>query len=121
MTKVEIVETLARERRVERIVQNTAHARALSQDLRDLCQMVYAYILDYDDDKVVDLWETDALGYFIARIVVNQFISSNSLYHRLIRRPKSSDTPTDVLTRIADCRTVPFAIPKRTNNDNSHR
>lgn len=87
MTKAEIVETLARERRVERIVQNTAHSRALSQDLRDLCQMVYAYILDYDEDKVVDLWESDALGYFIARIVVNQYRSGNSAYHRLIRHP----------------------------------
>lgn len=87
MTRAEIVETLARERRVERIVQNTAHARALSQDLRDLCQMVYAYILDYDEDKVVDLWETDALGYFIARIVINQYRSNNSYFHRLIRHP----------------------------------
>ena len=87
MTKAEIVETLARERRVERIVQNTAHARALSQDLRDLCQMVYAYILDYDEDKVVDLWDSDALGYFIARIVINQYRSGNSLFHRLIRHP----------------------------------
>ena len=87
MTKVEIVEALARERRVERIVQNTAHARALSQDLRDLCQMVYAYILDYDEDKVVDLWESDALGYFIARIVINQYRSNNSYFHRLIRHP----------------------------------
>ena len=87
MTKAEIVETLARERRVERIVQNTAHARALSQDLRDLCQMVYAYILDYDEDKVVDLWETDALGYLIARIVINQYRSNNSYFHRLIRHP----------------------------------
>lgn len=87
MTKAEIVETLARERRVERIVQNTAHARALSQDLRDLCQMVYAYILAYDADKVVDLWETDAIGYFIARIVINQYRSNNSYFHRLIRHP----------------------------------
>lgn len=87
MTKVEIVDTLARERRVERIVQNTAHAPALSQDLRDLCQMVYAYILDYDEDKLVDLWETDALGYFIARIVINQYRSNNSYFHRLIRHP----------------------------------
>lgn len=87
MTKTEIVESLARERRVERIVQNTAHARYLTQDLRDLCQMVYAYILTYDEDKVVDLWQSDALGYFIARIVTNQYRSGNSAYHRRIRHP----------------------------------
>ena len=90
MTKTEIVESLALERRVESIVQNTAHARVLSQDLRDLCQMVYAYILTYDEDKVVDLWQSDALGYFIARIVTNQYRSSNSAFHRHIRHPMAT-------------------------------
>ncbi|MCR5071193.1 MAG: hypothetical protein K6A62_04630 [Bacteroidales bacterium] len=90
MTRNEIVDILARERRVERIVQNTAHAHALSQDLRDLCQMVYTYILTYDESKVVDLWESDALGYFIARIVVNQYRSANSAFHRRIRHPMAT-------------------------------
>ena len=93
MTRTEIVEKFARERRVEVIVQNTAHAPRLSPDLRDLCQMVYLYLLTYDEDKIVDLHDSDALDYFIARIVVNQFRSSNSLYHRQIRRPLAR--PTD--------------------------
>ena len=90
MTRTEIVDTLARERRVERVVQNVAHVRALSQELRDLCQMVYTYLLTYDEDKIIDLWQSDALGYFIARIVVNQYRSSNSAYHRRIRHPMAT-------------------------------
>ena len=90
MTRNEIAATLAREHRVERIVQNVAHARVLNPDLRDLCQMVYAYILTYDEDKIIDLWRSDALGYFIARVVVNQYRSGNSAYHRQIRHPMAT-------------------------------
>ena len=102
MTKMEIVEQLAKARRVEVIVQNTAHAHVLSQDLTDLCQMVYCYVLDYDEDKVVALHDADALDFFIARIVLNQFRSGNSLYHRLIRRPASRTLAPSDLPQIAD-------------------
>lgn len=84
MTRTEIVEKLARERRVEVIVQNTAHAPRLSPDLRDLCQMVYLVLLSYDEDKIVDLYESDALGYFVARIAVNQFRNPVSSFHRTL-------------------------------------
>lgn len=87
MTAREIIERIAYLRRVEEIVRNVAHVSRLTPALQDLSQMVYAYILDYDEDKVVDLWETDALGYFIARIVINQYRSNNSYFHRLIRHP----------------------------------
>jgi hypothetical protein len=40
MTKREICERLARERRVETMIQNIVH-RHLDDDLRDLAQIVY--------------------------------------------------------------------------------
>ena len=85
MTRNEVIEKLAEGRHVERIVQNVAHAKALDADLRDLCQMVYLFLLEYDEDKIVDLWECDALGYFIARIVCNQFRTNKSAFRRAIR------------------------------------
>ena len=84
MKRNEIVEALARERKVEGIVCNIAHS-PLTQDLQDLCQMVYLYLLEYDEDKVIDLWESDALGYFIARIVCNQFRTNKSAFRRAVR------------------------------------
>lgn len=108
MTKREIVGLLASERRVERYVQNTAHAHRLSPDLQDLCQMVYVYLLDYDEDKIVDLWESGAIGYFVARIVLNQFRSSNSLYHRTIRRPAARATDPADLPDSPDPDTLPI-------------
>ena len=44
MTKYEIVDTLARERRVETLVQNIAHS-PLTDDLKDLAQIIYVALL----------------------------------------------------------------------------
>ena len=84
MTHNEVIEKLAEGHHVERIVQNVAHAKALDADLRDLCQMVYLVLLSYDEDKIVDLYESDALGYFVARIAVNQFRNPVSSFHRTL-------------------------------------
>ena len=68
-TPAEIVAVLGRERRVETMVQNIAHAHSLSPDLRDLSQMVYALLLTYDPAKIIDLWENDQINFFLARVI----------------------------------------------------
>lgn len=87
MTKYEIVDTLARQRRVETMVQNIAH-QSLTDDLKDLAQMVYVILLEYDDDKIADLWENRQIDFFIARVILNQFRTSHSPFHDLIRKPR---------------------------------
>lgn len=81
----EIVEYLAKERRVEAMVENICH-HALTADLRDLCQMVYLILLEYDEDKIRDLWENGEINFFIARIIINQYRSSNSPFHIIYRK-----------------------------------
>lgn len=88
MTKRAIIDILARERRVERFVSNTAHVSPLTDDLQDLAQMVYAILLEYDEERIVDLWEGGAINFFIARIICNQYRSGNSAFHALYRRPR---------------------------------
>ena len=83
MTRKEIVEALASGEEVERIVCRVAR-RPLDDDLRDLAQMVYLVLLTYDEDKIVDLYESDALGYFVARIAVNQFRNPVFSFHRTL-------------------------------------
>lgn len=85
MNKYEIADKLARERVVERLVCNIARTR-LSSDLADLCQMVYLIILEYDEEKIVDLWENGEMNFFLARVILNQFHSVKSPYHALFRR-----------------------------------
>ena len=83
--KETIIETLATDRRVEALVENIAH-HSLTADLKDLCQMVYLILLEYDESKLQDLWENDQINFFIARIILNQYRSSNSPFHAIFRK-----------------------------------
>ena len=94
MTKYEIVDTLARERRVETLVQNIAHS-PLTDDLKDLAQMVYIVLLEYDDDKIADLWDQRQIDFFIARVILNQYRSKHSPFHDIIRKPRELSVPLD--------------------------
>ena len=83
--KETIIEALAKDRRVEALVENIAH-HSLTADLKDLCQMVYLILLEYDESKLQDLWENDQINFFIARIILNQYRSSNSPFHAIFRK-----------------------------------
>lgn len=84
-TKYSIVETLGKERRVETMLTNIAH-HAMTSDLEDLAQMVYLILLEYDEEKIIDLWENNQINFFIARVILNQYRSSNSPFHALFRK-----------------------------------
>ena len=83
--KQTIIETLAKERRVEALVENIAH-HSLTADLKDLCQMVYLVLLEYDEEKLQDLWENEQINFFLARVIINQYRSSNSPFHTIFRK-----------------------------------
>ena len=85
MNKQTIIETLAKERRVEALVENIAH-HSLTAALKDLCQMVYLILLEYDESKLQDLWENEQMNFFLARIILNQYRSSNSPFHSIYRK-----------------------------------
>ena len=89
MTKREIVEDLAKRKVVEEVCRKAAHLPALTPDLEDLAQNVYVILLEYDEDKIVDLRQSNALGFFIARIIVNQYNSKTSPFYNLFRRFRS--------------------------------
>lgn len=85
MTREEIVNEVARRKMVETMVQNIAH-QSLSPDLKDLCQMVYLIMLEYDEEKLQDLWNNNQISFFLARIILNQYRSSNSPFHTTFRK-----------------------------------
>ena len=92
MSKSEIIEEVAKAGMVEQMVQNIAH-HTLDADLKDLAQMVYLILLEYDETKLQDLWENEQMGFFLARIIINQYRSSNSPFHTIYRkfRERSED------------------------------
>lgn len=85
MTRTEIVERLAREKMVEAMVENIAR-QPLDADLRDLAQMVYLILLEYDEDKLIDLYEHGQIRFFVARVIINQYRSVNSPFYKLFRK-----------------------------------
>lgn len=87
MNKAEIINVIASEKMVEAMVQNIAH-QSLTPDLKDLVQMVYLILLEYDEAKIVDLWEHQQMQFFLARIIINQYRSSNSPFHTIFRKFK---------------------------------
>ena len=85
ISKRDIIETLAKEKRVEALVENIAH-HSLTADLKDLCQMVYVILLEYDEAKIQDLWVNNQINFFLARIIINQYRSSNSPFYAMFRK-----------------------------------
>lgn len=78
MTKNDVIAIIAKERMVETIVSNIAKS---SDDLlNDLIQEIYLDLLQKDDAKIVKLYETNQIHYFITRIVINNIHSKNSPY-----------------------------------------
>lgn len=77
--KRDIIGAMARERTVERLVENITR-RPLDSLTEDLSQMVYAYLLEFDEDKIADLWRSGELVYFTVRIIWNQWYGSRSTF-----------------------------------------
>ena len=78
------------------MVENIAR-RPIDYDLQDLAQMVYLIILEYDEEKLVDLWEHGQINFFVARIIINQYRSDNSPYYKLIKRHGQRSEDIDTL------------------------
>lgn len=76
MTKNEVVEKLAKERTVETIVSNIA--KSADDLLNDLVQEIYLDLLEKDEDKIVKLYESNQIRFFITRMIINNLHSTNS-------------------------------------------
>lgn len=48
--------------------------------------MVYLILLEYDEQKLQDLWENNQMNFFIVRIIVNQYNSVNSPFYTTFRK-----------------------------------
>lgn len=84
MDKITIIERLARNRSVERLIENISH-QSLTADLKDLSQMVYLILLEYDENKIIELYESGEMNFFLVRIILNQYRSTTSTFYYQIR------------------------------------
>lgn len=83
-SKYDIINELATQRKVEQFVSNTAKTNA--PELNDLAQDIYLALLEYDDEKIEGMYQRNELDFFIARMIVNQYISTSSPFYTKYRK-----------------------------------
>ena len=76
-TAREIVEALAREKRVEALCENVCRRRGLD----DLAQLVYVYLLECPDALLSDLYENGQINFYIVRMIKNQYYKPRTKYY----------------------------------------
>ena len=86
MTKNEVVNIIAKERMVEEIVSNIAKSSDCDDTLKDLSQEIYLDLLSKDEEKIVNLYETNQIRFFVVRMVTNNLFSKNSPYYQVFRK-----------------------------------
>ena len=48
----------------------------------DLVQEIYLIILEYDDNKIIKMYEQNQIKFFITRIIKNQYFAKNSQFYK---------------------------------------
>ena len=96
MTKSDVLDIIAREHLVDRIVNKLLSSSKNPFDCpEDLVQEIYLLLLQKDDDLIVNLYNKGELGYYILKVVRNQLLSTNSPYYqKYIRFQAISDDIT---------------------------
>ena len=102
MTKYEVLDIIAKEHLVERIVNKLLSSSKNPFDCpEDLIQDVYLLLLEKGDKLIVDLYERGELAYYLLRIVRNQLLSVNSsYYYKYIKLGAKSDDLTQAANTI---------------------
>ena len=78
---MEIVARMAETKAVERMAMRIGGSDRMTANLEDLCQMVYLALLEYDEAKIVGIWERGQMSFFVARILKNQLLGTTSRYY----------------------------------------
>lgn len=93
MTKYDVLDIIAREHLVEKIVYKLLPCSKNPFDCpEDLIQDIYLLLLQKDDDLIVNLYNKGEIGFYLLKIARNQLLSVNSPYYqKYIRFQSNSD------------------------------
>ena len=82
MTAHEIIEQLAKEKYIEEVASHYE-----TEYREDLCQLLYVYLLEMDENKLIELYEKGQLKWYIATAVKYQIIAPRSYHAMQNKRP----------------------------------
>lgn len=77
MEVLNIVDKLARNRVVEDMIKNMN----INDYPDDLAQEIYLILLEYDKEKIEEIYNKNQINFFISRIITNQAFSKNSPFY----------------------------------------
>ena len=101
MTKYEVIDIIAREHLVERIVNKLLSSSKNPFDCpEDLIQDIYLLLLQKDDDLIVNLYNKGEIGFYLLKIARNQLLSVNSPYYQKYIRFQSHNDDITQATNI---------------------
>ena len=78
-----IIENIYREEMLREIFENMGIKK---DDWDDLEQEIFIILLDYDKDKIIQMWENKQLKWFIIKLIKNQYFSCNSPYYKKYKK-----------------------------------
>lgn len=76
--KNRIIDELARNGTIQEIINNMSIKQ---NDKDDLEQEIYMILLEYDEEKIIELYNKKQLKWFIIKVIKNQYYSKNSPYY----------------------------------------
>ena len=101
MTKYEVVDIIAKEHLVEKIVYKLLPCSKNPFDYpEDLIQDIYLILLNGDENLIVTLYNKGELGFYILRVARNQLLSKNSPYYQKYIRFQSHNDDITQATNI---------------------
>lgn len=78
-----MIEKIVNEGFVESIVKNLGVPKRYADDL---VQEIYIILLEYDREKIVQMYINNQLNFFLTRIIKNQWLSSTSPFYKLYKK-----------------------------------
>lgn len=78
-----MLEQLAKDKVVENLCKNIGVS---SNYIDDLVQEVYLIMLEYDREKLKQIYEKGEINYWLTRIIMNQYCSNTSPFYKKYRK-----------------------------------
>lgn len=97
-TNTEIIEEISKDKLVEEIARNI---RVTSDYYDDFVQDMYLTLLEYDNEKLNDIYEKKQMKFFLARICINNWNSSTSPFYCKYKRPLTHIDGNQDLTKLS--------------------
>lgn len=80
---MQIFKKIAEDKLVEDIIKNLGVSPKYADDLT---QEIYLILLEYNKEKIIEMYENKQLNFFLTRVIKNQWMSNTSPFFKKYRK-----------------------------------